>query len=303
MSFGCACEVGLSNTGTPGCVTLQGVTSRLVFVPLKDSTGALNFVDVSTSLPTWSTLINQADPTKRWFPTPFIEKPELPKADPVFEEGASGKSYFVKNGKRSFSGEIFEMPANYAGKLQANKCVDFGVYIIDVQGNLVGSLSSDSTKLYPVPCEKVSLVATYMMATDTTVPKIALKFDFQRLFDDSTLWLITPEEAGINFNDLEGLLDVDMKTTAITSTSVSLQANLQYGTAVNKIPVQGLVAADFALFDNTANASVTIATATESATTKGLYNITYTAITGSTHNLTLTVVKTGFTGLLNYVDA
>ena len=302
MSLGCACNVGLSNTGVPGCVTLQSVTSNLVFVPLKDSTGALNYVDLTT-LPTWSSLINQSDVSKRWFPTPFIEKPELPKADPTFEEGASGKKYFVKNGKRSFMGELFELPANYAGKIQANKCVDFGVYIIDVTGNLVGSLSDDASKLYPIPCEKDSLVAIYEMATDNSVPKIKVSFDFKRLFDDSTLWLITPDEAGINFTTLQGLLDVDMKTVSISSTNVVVDAKLQYGTAVNRIAVQGLLAVDFSLYDNDAPGSVTISSVTESVTVPGRYTIVYGAITGATHKLQLKVIKAGFTGLLNYVDA
>ena len=46
--FGCKCGYGLSNTGQAGCVTLQSVTTRLIFVNIKDSTGALTKVDLTS---------------------------------------------------------------------------------------------------------------------------------------------------------------------------------------------------------------------------------------------------------------
>ena len=35
-------------------------------------------------------------------------------------------------------------------------------------------------------------------------------FDVDRLFDESTMYMVTPDEAGINFNDLDGLVDVNI---------------------------------------------------------------------------------------------
>ena len=94
MSLGCKCDLGLSNTGKPNCVTLQSVTSKLVLVPLKDSTGAKNYLDLATTIneATFTALINQADSSKRWFPLGLFENVEMPKADSTFEEAPSGLS-------------------------------------------------------------------------------------------------------------------------------------------------------------------------------------------------------------------
>ena len=136
---GCNCNVGLSNTGRPGCVPLQSVTSKLIMVPLQDNQGNLNGIDLSIALPTWSDLINEADSSKRWFPIPEFENVELAKADSQFEEANSGRMAFLRQGKRSFAGELWadDSTPTLLGKLQNNRCVDFGVYIVDVNGNLV----------------------------------------------------------------------------------------------------------------------------------------------------------------------
>ena len=262
MSLGCKCESGLSNTGTPNCVTLQSVTSKLIMVPLEDSTGVKNFLDL-TSAPTVATitaLINQSDATKRWFPLPVFEKVELPKADSTFEEAPSGRKLFIKQGKRSFTGELWNGSTQLLGKIQDNRCVEFGVYIVDVNGNLVGS--KDGTKLYPIPVDNQSFDAKMMFATDTTVQKIMVSFDFYRLFDESTMWLITPTELGGDFNAFEGLLDVDLAKVSSTTTSLVVDAKLDYGTALNPIKAIGLVLADFSLKNATTGVTIVITNVT-----------------------------------------
>lgn len=262
MSLGCKCESGLSNTGTPNCVTLQSVTSKLIMVPLEDSTGVKNFLDL-TSAPTVASitaLINQSDATKRWFPLPVFEKVELPKADSTFEEAPSGRKLFIKQGKRSFTGELWNGSTQLLGKIQDNRCVEFGVYIVDVNGNLVGS--KDGTKLYPIPVDNQSFDAKMMFATDTTVQKIMVSFDFYRLFDESTMWLITPTELGGDFNAFEGLLDVDMTKVSSTTTSLVVDAKLDYGTALNPIKAIGLVLADFSLKNATTGVTIVITNVT-----------------------------------------
>ena len=78
---GCNCNVGLSNTGRPNCVPIFGITSSLILVPIFDNDGVKNGIDLSTTLPTWASLVNQADASKRWFPLPEFENVELPKAE------------------------------------------------------------------------------------------------------------------------------------------------------------------------------------------------------------------------------
>ena len=298
MSIGCNCASGLSNTGRPNCVSLQSVTSKLIMVPLFATDGTANFLDLSAPLPTWATLINEADASKRWFPLPNFENVELPKADSQFEEANSGRMVFLRQGKRSFAGELWaeDSTPTLLGKLQNNRCVDFGVYIVDVNGNLVGSKHDGG--LYPITVDNPSFNPTFTFATDSTTQKIMLGFDFDRLFDESTMYMITPTEAGINFNDLNGLVDVNLLNEVIASTSITFDAVLDYGTALNPIKFSGAVSADFSLYNNVTPGSVSV-TAVENLPLEGNYTLTYVAQTGD--SLTLSVTKSGFDGELTYV--
>lgn len=298
MSLGCKCDLGLSNTGKPNCVTLQSVTSKLVLVPLKDSTGAKNYLDLATTIneATFTALINQADSSKRWFPLGLFENVEMAKADSTFEEAPSGRKVFIKQGKRSFAGELWNETPQLLGKIQDNRCVDFGVYVVDVNGNLIGS--KVGTKLYPIPVDNESFEAKLMFATDSTAQKVMVAFDFYRLFDESTLWLVTADEASLDFNNLEGLLDVNMAFASITATGAVATLTLDYGTAINPIKVKGLVKADLALYNVTSSSSVTITTATESA--DGVYTLVFPSQT-SASTLRLSLVKNGYVGVSTFV--
>ncbi len=299
MSLGCNCEMGLSNTGVPACVPIQSVTSTLIMVPLKSNAGVDNAIDLSVAVPTWSTLVNQSDESQRWFPLPQFENVELPKADSQFEEANSGRKAFLRQGVRSFSGELWadDSSPTLLSKLQNNRCVEFGVYIIDVNGNLVGSKVGD--KLYPIAVDNPSFDPKYMFATDSTISKIMVGFDFYRLFDEGTMYMITPEEAGINFNDLEGLIDVNFADlTQVANTSVTFNAEFDYGTAYNPIKLKGLVDTDFALYNNTTSTSETIASATENLPLEGNYTIAFAFV--SAESYTLSISKDGYDGEVTF---
>lgn len=295
MALGCNCDAGLSNTGLPACLPIQSVTSTLIMVPLKDSTGVRNGLDLTTAVPVWNDLVNEADDTKRWFPLPQFENVELPKADSQFEEANSGRMVFLRQGKRSFSGELWadDSSPTLLSKLQNNRCVDFGVFIVDVNGNLVGS--QEGTRLYPIPVDNPSFNPTYAFATDSTCSKIVVAFDFDRLFDEGTMYMVTPEEAGINFNDLKGLIDVNFADVVeVANTSITFDAEFDYGTAYNKLKLKGLVGSDFALYNNTTSATETIGSVTENLPLEGNYTLAFAFVTGESY--TASINKDGFVG-------
>ena len=297
---GCNCNVGLSNTGRPNCVPLFGITSSLILVPIFDNDGVKNGINLSTTLPTWSSLVNQSDASKRWFPLPSFENVELPKADSQFEEANSGRMAFLRQGKRSFSGELWgdDSTPTLLDKLNAGRCVNFGIYIVDVNGNLIGSKSNGY--LYPIPVDEQSWDPRFMFATDSTVQKIMLGFDFERLFDEGTMYMITADEAGVDFNALSGLIDVNLvEVSQVSTTTLVFDASFDYGTALNPIVLQGAVLADFALYDNTAGSSLTIDAINEGP------NGTYTIVQGANlftpnNEYTLSLSKEGFIGSLDF---
>ena len=298
MSLGCNCDMGLSNTGVPACVPIQSVTSTLIMVPLKSNAGVENAIDLTSAVPNWSSLVNQADESLRYFPLPQFENVELPKADSQFEEANSGRKVFLRQGVRSFSGELWadDSSPTLLSKLQNNRCVEFGVYIVDVNGNLVGSKVGD--KLLPIAVDNPSFDPKFMFATDSTCSKIMIAFDFDRLFDEGTMYMITPEEAGINFNDLDGLIDVDFADlTQVANTSITFDAEFDYGTAYNPIKLKGLATGDFAVFDNTGQSTLSIV-ANENVPLEGNYTLTGSFV--STHSYTASINKDGYNGKVTF---
>ena len=297
MALGCDCDAGLSNTGLPSCLPIQSVTSTLIMVPLKTDAGVLNGIDLSVAVPVWADLTNLADDSARWFPLPKFENVELPKADSLFEESNSGRMAFLRQGKRSFAGELWadDSSPTLLSKLQNNRCVDFGVYIVDVNGNLVGSKKDGY--LYPIPVDNPSFDPKYSFATDSTISKIMLGFDFVQTFDEGTMYMVTPTEAGINFNDLTGLEDVNFNDlTQVVATSITFDAELDYGTAYNPIKVKGLLTADFEVKD--ASGSALVVVALENVPLEGNYTLTGSFVTGVVY--TAKVIKTGLTGKVTF---
>jgi hypothetical protein len=132
-----------------------------------------------------------------------------------------------------------------------------------------------------------------MYATDTTVQKLMVSFDFYRLFDEGTLWLITSDEV-MDFNLLEGLLDVEMEKVSATQTDLVLDATLMYGTALNPIKVSGLVLADFTLSDASTGANISLLSVTAVA---NRYTLTFASQTAGLP-VEVKVQKTGYVGEL-----
>lgn len=299
---GCNCNAGLGNTGRPGCVPIQSVTSKLIMVPLTANDGTLNGIDLSAPLPTWNSLVNEVDASKRWFPLPAFENVELPKAESQFEEANSGRMAFLREGKRSFSGELWgeDSTPTLLGKMKAGRCVNFGVYVVDVTGNLIGSKVGGY--LYPIPVDNQSWNPTFMFATDSTVQKIMLTFDFDRLFDDSTMYMITATEAGLDFNTLAGLIDVNLTVASqVATTSVTLNATFDYGTALNPILLQGVTGlTDWDIYDVTNQVSFGNPTGV-SESPAGTYTLLATFNSGDDY--TVSVVKDGFTGSVTFTAA
>lgn len=295
MALGCNCEAGLANTGRPNCLPLQSVTSKLIWVPLQDKDGNLNGIDLTAPLPTWLDLVNETDETKRWFPLPLFENVELPKADSVFEEANSGRMAFIRQGKRSFAGELWAYDATpqFLGKLSSGRCVEFGAYIVDINGSLVGSKVGDM--LYPIPVDNQSVNPTFMFATDSAVQKIMLAFDFARSFDESTMWMITASEA-IDFNTLEGLLDVNLAIDTQNPSSAIIDATFAYGTALNPLKFKGATLGDFGLYNNDTQSTTAITGVSEIQ--DGKYTLLTSFISGDSY--TLSVTKQGFVGSLTF---
>lgn len=306
--YGCSCEGGgLGNLGVSNCAPKFSVTNKLAFMPIYDSTGVKNKIDLTATLNEafFVNLLNETDPSKRLYVSPVFENVDKPRADSTFEEFPSGRKIKIKNGKKSFTGVHAEASEQLEDHYKNFACGQFGVFEIDINGQLKGKkLSVTGTDLYPIPVDNNSFDTKFVDAKDGETSKLMISFDFDRLMKDYENWMITADEVGFDFNDLNPLFDASLIFNAKTSTTVVVDLQLQYGTALERIAIEGAVAADFSLYDNTDSASVTLSSVVESSTVAGRYTCTFTAITGSTHNLTLTFLKDGYEkATLDFVDA
>ena len=300
----CLCGTGLGNLGLSSCVVNRNVTNKLFFVPVYDSTGVKNKLDLTGTIneATIIALINQSDASKRWYLSPVFENVVKASADTTFEEAPSQRKKRLKAGKKSFSAEHWDVAPQLEGKYNEYLCGGWGVIELDIDGNIIGK--KVGTDLYPIPVDGDSFDVKYVDPTDAATSKLMVSFDYNRLMKSEELWLISADELGADLNDQDGLKDVELEFVSKTSTQVVVNATLSYGTAVQLLKVKGLLAADFALYNNTLSASHTIATVTEgTGANEGQYTITYVAITGSVDNLTLSMAKDGYVGKLDYVDA
>lgn len=292
MSF-CSCKNGLSNTGTPACESIQSVTKKLIYLPLRNSAGVRNGIDITDVIDQTylDARINDSDESQRWYPTPYIENVEDTKGDSVFESLNSGSNIFIQEGPRTFTGVHIKASSQFLGKLKSGRCVDFGVYLIDIDGNLTGSVSTDGTKLYPVAVDKETYNPVLVKATDTTVGKIQVSFEFSRVEKDENLRTISASSITADILGSNGLLDSFIASSSITATSAVLTISTSYGSFGSPIMVEGLTSSDVVLFNQTTSSPIAVGSLTETA--EGVYSVTFAAQTAS-DVIRVSLNKSGF---------
>ena len=290
----CDCDIVFGNTGTPDCVSIGSVTYRLVGVPTYDSSGVRNFIDTTDTLDSayFTALINQADDSKRWYPLPPMLNVEDVRAEDITESFNDGSIAFIQEGSRTFTGITIKKPSpELLGKIKSWRCSQISVYVIDIDGNILGD-GSESGKLYPFKVDSETWSPKYMKTTDTTKAKIQIDYTYAKDEVDENIKMIGASETSIDVKDLQGLQDV----TAAAATSIAVTGFVtsltgSYGTAVSPNTIKGLLLADFTLYNETTTSAVTITTVTE--TPDGTYTFVFGAET-SADVLTLALVKDGF---------
>lgn len=284
MSATCDCTSVYENSGFPDCLgAVIGSVKKLIMVPKFDSTGALNKVSLPATLNSayFLALINNADRTKRWYPLPKFVNVATPKAESVYETFEDGSKKFVHEGVRTLTAVLPAFNPGYLSILKSGRCADMAVYIVDKNGALVGLTNGEENVLYPFALNPNTIDAIYQWATDTTGSNINFSMEFDPDMKDEEINKIDASAlaTGVNLLNLTGLFDVFVTYANTSATTMTFTLDTKYGPVNSKVKVKGLVAADFALFNVTDSAAVTILTATESPA--GTYTLTYASQTTS----------------------
>lgn len=293
---GCRCNIGLANTGRPNCIPIQSVASRLIITELGNNLDLTPAGDIPDNIDALFT----ADVHSRWFPLPRFENVEIPKADSKYEEAPSGRKVFLRQGKRSFMGELWEGDSHphYLKQLQDMRCTKFGAFIIDVNNNLIGLRVGDEGVLRPIPLDNASWDPQMVFPTDSSTQKIKLSFDFDLNVDEGDLFMLSFEEIGYDFGTQNGLIDVTIANTGdlVGDQTAILSVSSAFITTVADTPIEGLGSSIQCTVNGT---PVTAATSTETA--PGEYTLTYAPGTFSASDVVVfsIALTSGYEGTLS----
>lgn len=292
MEF-CACNGTLKNTGTPSKQRVIAAGSSLVAVPMKADDGTANEISNTDTIDQAyiDALINNEDPSKRWYPIGEFQNEDDVRGDALSESFNDGSSVLTQQGVRTYTGWLINYAAAYLDVLESFKCQSFGVYAIDDCGALIGSVSKDGTKLRPIRVNENSWNPTYVKATPTVSAKVQLVFEFAQIEKDKDLRVISEDEITADLLDIEGLLPVAAAISGEAATGFVAALTVDYDIflSAEKEKVIGWVDSDFALFNKTTNLAVSITSVTEAP--QGTYTFVIPAQT-SADVLELTNVKT-----------
>lgn len=277
MSDSCLCGSGMNNTGLASCLPAFKKTTGIILVPMFANDGTRNYIDMSTTIDL-TAKVQDTDKSKRFYPIQDLKDVELPVADTKFKTYKDGSKRKLADGVRSFKATMPETSSVLIGKLQGVSCQKFGVFLVDIDGQLRGL--KDGTKLYPI--EIGGFNAIFKDATDDEVNEGMIEFDFDILLKISKFWILSTTDLNVNPNELSGLIDATLTevSSGSTSTVVDIRSDFGSGIDTNPAPIVGLVSADFSGYNDTDASSVSV-TVAESTTVDGRYTITYTSQTTS----------------------
>lgn len=278
----CACTTAPGNTGTPNCEVLFKTQAGMFLVPMTADDGTANRIDVTATLNQsyFDALTQNADASKRWYPVHQTKNVSAPRDESVKETMEDGTSYIVEKGARNVELVIPKRSNVFLSKLEQWDCREFGVIQIDTDGNIRGEATDDLAYLKPIKIQSGTWDVIMNDATSTTVSKIALKFQIDKNVKDSMLYMILASEMdNIDLSDTVGLFDVNGVFSSISVTAVTAVLKTDFGTAVTKTVVTGLVAANFTVRGVVSGTAYTVSGATESP--NGTYALTIATLPGS----------------------
>lgn len=298
MANFCSCATYPANTGFPSKQDVISVARKLVFVPIVNDAGTRNAIDATDTIDQTflDGKVNNVDPSSRWYPVGNFQNVTDERADPTYETFNDNSRVITVQGLRTFQGMLVNFSSRYKAKLDTLFCQRVGVYSIDDCGNLVGSISADGTKLYPIALANAAIDPRLVKASGPASGKVMLTFDYSQIENDKNLRQINQSDVAGDILNIEGLRDVTAALSGATTTELVAALSYQFDGfstvgASQSTAVTGWLTADFDLYNLTTASSVTITSLTEAP--DGTYTLGF-ALQTSADTLRLRSSKNGF---------
>jgi len=282
----CNCDTGLFNLQSADCIVKPSIIRKFVFVEYFKSDGTVNGIDLNSTFGETEidALLAQTDAKLRWYLSDSISNFVTERADPNTET-IDNVNYILSQGTRTMSGDFISSSADLAKKINSNNCVQMGVYLIDDNNGVNGVVTRDGF-LDPIKLEK-NAFGKIVFATEANIFKVSYSSTWGKNVLDGNVKTLQTE---VDFDSKKGLIDVSGSATSSATTEATAIYSISNG-STSGIPLTGLVAGDFAVYNTTADAIVAVTTAVESP--DGTYLLSFTA-QNTADVLTVTATKSGF---------
>lgn len=285
----CNCDDSLENLGQKKCSLQFGELYGIIYTPTYASDGSRNKIaDGDTVNEAYlEAKINNADPSKRWYPVYDIDNVENIGAEADMFTTESGRQLFLNEGLRSISAKLFGASNRVVGKLNSIRCTDVSIYLVDVNRTIMGKY--DGTDLLPARLSAQTFQALFTFAKTKTIQDVMMKFQLDRLEKDTDwMGLTLSEMANADVTLIPALLDVNVVISVITSTGFTATLTGYKDTFGSETPIVGWVKDNFILTKST---PITITSVIE--TSDGVYVFVVPTATGN-HTLTKAAEKLGY---------
>ena len=287
----CNCDTGLFNLQSADCIKKPDIARKFIFVKYFKTDGTVNGLDLTGTIDesVIDALIAQSDKDLRWFLTDRFHAFTTDRADPNFET-IDNENFFLSQGTRTTTVDFLSADTDLANRLDGNRCVDLGMFIIDTVNGLSGVVTRDLW-LDPIRLNKETMWSKVVFATEGARHKIHLAFEWDRLVSDGDVRTLSFSDHGSDLLNKRGLIDVYARFgTALTSTTLSIHLYTVEGSASGDA-LTGLVFGDFTMFNVTTGLPVAVSAAPEDP--DGTYTLSFAA--QSTNDiLTVTATSAGF---------
>ena len=265
----CGCDGVIRNTGVPNSqLKIQDGTS-IIFVPLVADDGTENKIVRSDTMNQayFQAKVYDPDPSKRWYPMGSFTNVTNERAESSFETFSDNSRARTVRGLRTFTGWLLGYNPVYASTIESLRCTALGAYLVDDCGQVTGVFCENAVAandaLLPIPLNESSIDSLVILQSDAAAGKVQLQFDFSQLFKDENLRMLTATEAGdANLLSLTKLQPVQTAISGESTTGFVAAVSLDYD-SWTAVPIEGMVLADFYLYNETTAAEVTPSSVTE----------------------------------------
>ena len=265
----CGCDGVIRNTGVPNSqLKIQDGTS-IIFVPLVADDGTENKIVRSDTMNQayFQAKVYDPDPSKRWYPMGSFTNVTNERAESSFETFSDNSRARTVRGLRTFTGWLLGYNPVYASTIESLRCTALGAYLVDDCGQVTGVFCENAVAandaLLPIPLNESSIDSLVILQSDAAAGKVQLQFDFSQLFKDENLRMLTATEAGdANLLSLTKLQPVQTAISGESTTGFVAAVSLDYD-SWTAVPIEGMVLADFYLYNETTAAAITVTSVTE----------------------------------------